>query len=48
MVQNENEITVESSEIYKEVFNEKRFAEISKLIVDYNMPKINGLDFVAA
>ena len=45
MVQNENEITVESSEIYKEVFNEKRFAEISVLIVDYNMPKINGLDF---
>lgn len=32
-------------DIYKEIYNHKRFEEISIVIVDYDMPGINGLDF---
>lgn len=33
------------SEIYKEIYNPQRYQEISSVIVDYDMPGINGLEF---
>ena len=33
------------NELYKEVYNPNRFHQISTIVVDYNMPGINGLTF---
>ncbi|AZL16102.1 response regulator transcription factor [Rickettsiales endosymbiont of Stachyamoeba lipophora] len=36
------------SDLYKEIYNPNRFAQISCVIVDYDMPGVNGLEICAA
>jgi CheY-like chemotaxis protein len=38
-------IDLNMSSIHDEVFNEKRFERFSVVVVDYDMPEINGLEF---
>ena len=38
-------IDVNLDPIHREVHNEKRFEHISVVVVDYDMPEINGIDF---
>ena len=38
-------IDVNISELYKEMFNKERFKVITNIVVDFDMPVINGLDF---
>src|SRR6056297_158781 len=35
------------SEIGKEIYNPLRFSEISVVVVDYEMPGMNGLEFIS-
>lgn len=37
-------LNLDLSKLYREVYEPKRFAEVSTLVVDYAMPDINGLD----
>lgn len=38
-------IDVNLDKIHREVYNEFRFEQVSVVVVDYDMPSINGLDF---
>ena len=38
-------ITLNLSSIQEEIYNSKRFSEVAVVIVDYNMPVIDGLEF---
>jgi CheY-like chemotaxis protein len=38
-------IDLNMARIHREVFNDKRFERYSVVVVDYDMPEINGLDF---
>lgn len=38
-------INIDLSAIHMEVYNPKRFSEISVIVVDYAMPEMNGLEF---
>ena len=38
-------ITLNLSSIQQEIYNSKRFSEVAVVIVDYNMPVIDGLEF---
>lgn len=38
-------INVSLDKIHREVHNEQRFEQISVVVVDYDMPEMNGLDF---
>jgi CheY-like chemotaxis protein len=38
-------INVDLSAIHREVYDPKRFSEVSVVVVDYAMPDMNGLDF---
>ena len=37
-------VNVDLEAIYKEIYNQNRFNEVSVLIVDYSMPEMNGLE----
>lgn len=46
----ENELThaytdVNVAEVHKELYNADRFNEVSLVVIDYAMPKLNGIDF---
>lgn len=38
---------IEINELYKEIYNARRFSTPSVLVVDYSMPSMNGLEFCA-
>lgn len=41
-------LDVNIRDIYKEVYNNKRFDQVSTVIVDFDMPEMNGLEFCSA
>lgn len=41
-------LDVNIRDIYKEVYNKERFNQISTIIVDFDMPEMNGLEFCSA
>ncbi|MFT3742197.1 MAG: response regulator [Gammaproteobacteria bacterium] len=41
-------MNVAISEIYKTVFDKNRFNQVGVVVIDYNMPEMNGLDMIRA
>ncbi len=43
--QNSNSIHINIQNLYEKIYNPKRFDQISVVVVDYSMPKMNAIDF---
>ncbi len=44
-VSTEKAINIDVKDVYKQIYNPERFSHISTVIVDYDMPNINGIEF---
>ncbi len=42
---NQYSVNIELASIHKQIYNQKRFEEVSVVVVDYAMPAMNGIEF---